>query len=227
MALSQNSKILASDVSGAIKSITRNGTTFTYTTLGGTQGTFTQQDNNTTYSAGTGLSLSSTTFSLATSGVTAGSYGPSANATPSHGTTFNVPYVTVDTYGRVTACSTKTVKIPTSLSAVTGSIAYCMITGTSSSAYTKKNQVNIASFGTIDNEKHTVGDGENYTDYYVPVTIVSGGTWVVLTSWGLHSVANEGDAFSGGSTFRMKFWYGAMGSSAHAVTSSLTLIRIA
>ena len=35
--------------SKAIKSITRSGTTFTYTTLDGTTGTFTQQDNNTTY----------------------------------------------------------------------------------------------------------------------------------------------------------------------------------
>lgn len=33
----------------AIKSITRNGTTFTYTCMDGTTGTFTQQDNNTTY----------------------------------------------------------------------------------------------------------------------------------------------------------------------------------
>lgn len=69
-------------------------------------------DSNTAYTAGTGISLSSTTFSLATSGVTAGSYGPSANATPNPGVTFNVPYVTVDTYGRVTAASTKTVKMP-------------------------------------------------------------------------------------------------------------------
>lgn len=112
MAVSQNSKILASDISGAIKSITRSGTTFTYTTVSGSTGTFTQQDNNTTYSAGTGLSLSSNKFSIANSGVTAGSYGPSANATPSYGATFNVPYVTVDATGRITAASTKTVKIP-------------------------------------------------------------------------------------------------------------------
>lgn len=51
MAISAKSKILASDVSGAIKSITRSGTTFTYTCLDGSTGTFTQQDNNTTYSA--------------------------------------------------------------------------------------------------------------------------------------------------------------------------------
>ena len=37
----------------AIKSITRSGTTFTYTCMDGTTGTFTQQDNNTTYSAAT------------------------------------------------------------------------------------------------------------------------------------------------------------------------------
>lgn len=47
----------------AIKSISRSGTTFTATHLDGTTSTFTQQDNNTTYSAGTGLSLSGTTFS--------------------------------------------------------------------------------------------------------------------------------------------------------------------
>ena len=51
---------------------------------------------------------------LATSGVTAGSYGPSANATPGYGATFNVPYITVDNKGRVTAISTKTIKIPAS-----------------------------------------------------------------------------------------------------------------
>lgn len=51
---------------------------------------------------------------LATSGATADSYGPSKNATPAYGDTFNVPYITVDNKGRVTAASTKTVKIPAS-----------------------------------------------------------------------------------------------------------------
>lgn len=71
-------------------------------------------NSNTTYTAGTGLSLSSTTFSLATSGVTAGSYGPSANASPAHSGTFSVPYIIVDKYGRVTAISTKTITLPAS-----------------------------------------------------------------------------------------------------------------
>lgn len=49
---------------------------------------------------------------LAASGVTAGSYGPSANASPAHGSTFSVPYLTVDAKGRVTAASTKTITLP-------------------------------------------------------------------------------------------------------------------
>lgn len=61
-----------------------------------------------------GTITSSGTLYLTKSGATAGSYGPSANAEPGYGSTFNVPYLTVDKYGRVTAVSTKTVKIPAS-----------------------------------------------------------------------------------------------------------------
>ena len=50
---------------------------------------------------------------LANSGVTAGSYGPSANASPAHGGTFSVPYITFDAKGRATAASTKTITLPT------------------------------------------------------------------------------------------------------------------
>lgn len=88
MALTQNSKILASDVSGAIKSITRSGTTFTYTTLGGSTGTFTQQDNNTTYSAGTGISISSN--KITNTGVTSVN-GQTGAVTVSTGTATIIP----------------------------------------------------------------------------------------------------------------------------------------
>ena len=112
-----------SAANASIVNITASGTTVTFTKGDGTTGTFTTQDNNTTYSAGTGLSLSTANaFSLATYG-TASSYGPSANATPAFGATFNVPYVTTDAYGRVTA-ATKTVKIPaTTMGAATSSAA--------------------------------------------------------------------------------------------------------
>lgn len=51
---------------------------------------------------------------LDTSGAKAGSYGLSDNATPAYGAKFNVPYITIDNKGRVTAASTKTVTIPAS-----------------------------------------------------------------------------------------------------------------
>jgi hypothetical protein len=45
---------------------------------------------------------------LATSGATAGSYGPSENVTGSNNATMSVPYITVDNKGRVTSISNKT-----------------------------------------------------------------------------------------------------------------------
>lgn len=57
---------------------------------------------------------------LAASGVTAGSYGPSANATPAAGATFSVPQLTVDAKGRVTEAVSRTVKIPAEPTSVSG-----------------------------------------------------------------------------------------------------------
>lgn len=74
-------------------------------TAGGTSVVFkTPADNNTTYSAGTGLSLSSTTFNHSNS-VTAGTAGTSSATS---GSTLAVPYVTYDAQGHVTASGTHT-----------------------------------------------------------------------------------------------------------------------
>lgn len=64
---------------------------------------------DTTYSAATngGLSLSGTEFSIANSGATAGSYGPSAAVTGTNNTTINVPYITVNAKGQVTSIENK------------------------------------------------------------------------------------------------------------------------
>ena len=51
-------------------------------------------------------------YSHPNSGATAGSYGPSANASPAHGAGFSVPYVTINAQGHVTAASTKTITLP-------------------------------------------------------------------------------------------------------------------
>ena len=59
-----------------------------------------------------GSAAASIATTLSNSGVTAGSYGPSKNASPAHKGTFSVPYITVDAKGRVTAASTKTITLP-------------------------------------------------------------------------------------------------------------------
>lgn len=84
-----------------------------------TNSTYTVNNGTITLSAGTGLSgggdfttnqsaAETISFALAASGVTAGTYGPSANVTGSNGTTINVPQITVDTYGRVTGVTNRT-----------------------------------------------------------------------------------------------------------------------
>lgn len=57
-----------------------------------------------------GWSLETT---LKSSGVTAGSYGPTADATPKHGEEFVIPQITVDAKGRVTSATTRKITLPT------------------------------------------------------------------------------------------------------------------
>ena len=59
------------DLAGGFKNVSRDGVKWTFTKFDGTTTTLNQQDNDTTYSAGTGLSLSGTTFNV--------KYGTGAN----------------------------------------------------------------------------------------------------------------------------------------------------
>ena len=111
-----------------IKGLSVSGKIITYTKGDGTTGTITTQDTNTTYSAATqsaaglmsaddkkkldGIAASANNYSHPNSGVTASSYGPSANASPAHSGTFSVPYITVNAAGHITSASTKTITLP-------------------------------------------------------------------------------------------------------------------
>lgn len=66
---------------------------------------------NTTYTAGTGLTLNGTTFNHSNS-ITAGNGGPSANATLAYGGTFTVPYFTYDAQGHITGRTNRTLTMP-------------------------------------------------------------------------------------------------------------------
>ena len=66
-------------------------------------------DTNTTYSAGTGLSLSGTTINHSNT-ITAGSVGSAQS--PSHGDTFAIPKITYDTQGHITEATTVNITLP-------------------------------------------------------------------------------------------------------------------
>lgn len=51
---------------------------------------------------------------IAASGVSAGSYGPSANASLGYGGSFTIPYITVAADGRITSATTQTITLPAS-----------------------------------------------------------------------------------------------------------------
>jgi len=82
-------------------SISQSGNTITISSV----------DTNTTYSAGTGLSLSGTTFNHSNS-ITASNTGPTSNSSPGFGTAFTVPYVTYDAQGHITSTVNRTVTLP-------------------------------------------------------------------------------------------------------------------
>ena len=85
-------------------------------------------DNDTKYTAGSGLTASGTTFNVGAgtgikvtddavaldtvTGLTAATYGETTTSTPAHGGKFKIPQITVDTYGRVTAASDFEITLP-------------------------------------------------------------------------------------------------------------------
>lgn len=123
--LNPNTNTIAGNVSGSSGSCTGNAATATTAekvqnslkiNLSGAA-TVSYEYNG--YSAKT-IDINANTV-LSNTGVTAGSYGPSANASPAHKGTFSVPYITVDAKGRVTTASTKTITLPSETSLSTGS----------------------------------------------------------------------------------------------------------
>ena len=118
-----------------------------------------------TISAGDGIAVSSAaaittsgtrTISLSESGVTvntdgtAKTYGNTSQQAPGHSGSFNIPYFTVDKYGRITAASTTTVKLPASGNTdtkVTSAANHYDPTGETTSTFTSTASGSTLSFG--------------------------------------------------------------------------------
>lgn len=114
-ALTNGNVYLNSVENGAVTSahkISGSGaTTVTTDTSGNIIISSTDTNTNTTYTAGTGLSLSGTTFNHSNS-VTAGTAQGDANKTLTFGGTFTIPTVTYDAQGHITAKGTTTMTMP-------------------------------------------------------------------------------------------------------------------
>jgi hypothetical protein len=84
---------------------------------------------------------------LADTGVAAGSYGLVSTVTPAFGSSFNVPYVTVDSKGRITSAATYTVTLPANpntdskVTNTASTTAKFFITGTTNSSTNTGGQV--------------------------------------------------------------------------------------
>lgn len=69
------------------------------------------QDTNTTYTAGTGLTLSGTQFKHSNS-ITSGSVGPTSSLTLENGGSFVVPRISYDAQGHITSTYSRTLTLP-------------------------------------------------------------------------------------------------------------------
>ena len=178
------------DLSGNATTATTATTAATATEFSANKAVTLTGDVTGTASSKGGWSVATT---LANSGVTAGSYGPSANATPAVGATFNVPYITVDAKGRLTAASTKTVTIPSD--STKANLASPTFTGTpkAPTATAGTNTTQIATTAFVNTAvgdaiaasdamifKGTLGTGGTITA--LPTTYKTGWTYRVITA---------------------------------------------
>ena len=202
-----------------VRSITQDSTDGHKLTIdtGGSSTTITIPDTNTdtTYSAGTGLSLSGTTFNHSNS-VTAGTAAGSANNTElTYGGSFTVPTITYDAQGHITAKGTRTMRMPAKVTAADlGLSAVMKFLGTSATAITDGATTNPITIGTTST---TVTSG-NVVLYSGKEFVWTGSAWEELGNEGSHALKtitiSAGNGLTGGGTLE------ANRTISHADTSS-------
>ena len=151
------------------------------TTITGNAGTATKLATARTISL-TGDATGSTTFdgsanksiavTLADSGVTAGSYGPTAATTLAFGGSVNVPQITVDDKGRSTAIVNRAIKLPATPTTVSGNAgsATKLATARTIDGVSFNGTANIIHYGTCSTAAATVAKTVSCTGF----TLVTG-----------------------------------------------------
>lgn len=122
---------------------------------------------------------------LPTSGVTAATYGPTANASPSNGGTIKVPKIVVDNKGRITSASDITITLP---SYNLG--AYLPLTGGTLTGNLTV-QANITATGNITGNKVYGAVWNDYAEYRETVETIEAGRVVVENGDDTLSLANK------------------------------------
>ena len=158
-----------------------------------------------------GIAASANNYSHPNSGVTASSYGPSANASPAHSGTFSVPYITVDAAGHITSASTKTITLPADNNTWRGIQNNLTSDSTSDSLSAAQGKALKALIDGKANSSHgthlTIGTGAsnaaagNHTHSYLPL---SGGTVTGNTTFNQYVKFN---AWSGYGSGTADLWY--------------------
>ena len=132
---------------------------------------------------------------LPTTSVTAGSYGPAAGGTLAHGGTFDVGYVTVDKYGRLTGASTKTFTLP-------AQYVHPTYTSKTSGLY----KITVDGTGHVSGTAAvTASDLPAHTHDYLPLTggTVTGGITYKGTTYDISAADNGVTTTSWPSTFNL------------------------
>lgn len=135
-------------------------------------------DNNTTYSPGTGISISGTTINHANYGQ-ATTYGQTNNTSASFGGAIRIPYVTTNAQGHVTGGGTRDVTLPAAPTSVSGNAGtatklqttrtIALGTGVTGTATSFNGSANITIPVTAVKESYLTWGGKNFNGDYGPI----------------------------------------------------------
>lgn len=122
--------------------------------------------------AGTGLSKSGTSLALSTLHSENSTIGSSSAQTLAYSGTFTIPYITRDTYGRVSGGGTRTITMPAKPSSgAATTLSNVAVLTRVSSQMSQKTCTNIGSF-TV-----SYSNADSDGDYPITIKLPSGGTW--------------------------------------------------
>lgn len=153
-----------------------------------------------------GSAAASISITLANSGVTANSYGQASALSADFGSSFSVPYITVDAKGRVTSASTVAVTLPTAPTTITGNAGSATVLQTARTidGVSFNGSANISHYAAISEAVDAVAKIATITGFTLAVgataiiTLINGNSatnpTLNISGTGAKSIINSGKA---------------------------------